>query len=114
MLSERARARLHDIIEDTRRIAVFIDGMSVIDFVADDRTVFAVERALQRITEAAIHIPTEDAAQLGAGFPIAQMRALGNRLRHEYRDIHRPTVFDIASREVPALESAAEIALAPE
>ena len=111
MLSKRAEARLHDIIEDATRIATFLDDMSVSDFFASERTIFAVERLLQRITEAATHIPAEDAARLGSVFPIAQMRALGNRLRHEYRDIDRATIFDIARREVPVLRAAAERAL---
>lgn len=110
MLSKRAQARLPDIIEDAARIAAFLDGMSVPDFIANERTIFAVERLLQRITEAAI-IPAEDAARLGSAFPIAQMHALGNRLRHEYRDIDRATVFNIAQHEVPALSAAAELAL---
>jgi uncharacterized protein with HEPN domain len=107
MLSRRTRNRLRDIEEDARRIDSFIEGMALSDFVANERTIFAVERLLQRITEAAIQIEPEDAAKLGPNFPIAQMRALGNRLRHEYRHIDRAVVFDLAQIQVPAI--AAEI-----
>lgn len=93
--------------EDAQRIDRFIAGMSVADFVGSEITVLAVERLLQRITEAAVQIVPEDAAQIGPALPVAQMRALGNRLRHEYRDIDRVVILDIAQTEVPAM--AAEI-----
>jgi uncharacterized protein with HEPN domain len=111
MLSRRTRNRLRDIEEDARRIDSFIEGMTLADFVANERTIFAVERLLQRITEAAIQIEPEDAAKLGPNFPIAQMRALGNRLRHEYRNVDRVVVFDLARVEVPALAAEIEILL---
>ncbi len=44
MLSKRTVARLRDIIEDTRRVASFIDGMTLYTFIADERTIFAIAR----------------------------------------------------------------------
>jgi uncharacterized protein with HEPN domain len=114
MLSRRTWNRLRDIEEDARRIDSFIEGMTLSDFIANERTIFAVERLLQRITEAAVQIEPEDAAKLGPNFPIAQMRALGNRLRHEYRYIDRSVVFDLARIEVPALATEIDILLALE
>lgn len=111
MLSERTKTRLRDIIEDTARISSFIDDMTLDDFLSNERTLFAVERLLQRITEAAIQIDREDIEQLGVDVPVAQMRGLGNRLRHEYRDLDRKVVFEIARIEIPALAIEAEIAL---
>ena len=111
MLSDRTRERLRDIIEDAGRIDVFLDGMTLNDFLASERTLFAVERLLQRITEAAIQIDPTDIQHLRADLPIGKMRGLGNRLRHEYRDLNRAVVFEIARSEVPALAVAAEIAL---
>jgi uncharacterized protein with HEPN domain len=114
MLSRRSRDRLLDIIEDAERIARFIGGMSLSDFIAEERTIFAVERLLQRITEAAVQVDAEDIAKFGPTFPIAQMNALGNRLRHEYRYVDRRIVFDLARVEVPALAAEIEILLAVE
>jgi len=111
MLSRRAMLRLQDIIDDADRIAIFIDGMSLDDFRADERTLFAVERVLQRITEAAIQIEPEDALRVGSDLPVSKMRALGNRLRHEYRHIDIGTIFDIARIEVPLARAAAKSAL---
>ena len=111
MFSERTRERLRDIVEDTRRIDVFLEGMTLDDFLANERTLFAVERLLQRITEATIQIDPADAERLDHVVPFGKMRGLGNRLRHEYRDLDRAVVFDIARVEVPALGAAAELAL---
>ena len=111
MLSERTRERLRDIIEDAGRIDVFLEGMTLNDFLASERTLFAIKRPLQRITEAAIQIDPADIEHLGADLPIGQMRGLGNRLRREYRDLNRAVVFEIARSQVPALAVVAEIAL---
>ena len=111
MFSDRTAQRLRDIIEDAHRVSVFIHDMTVSEFIADERTIFAVERLLQRITEAAIQIDPAEAAGIGPEMPVEKMRALGNRLRHEYRDIDRAIIFDIARVEVPLLQAAAEFAL---
>lgn len=99
------------MIDDADRIARFIDGMTRQAFASDERTIFAVERLLQRITEAAVQIPPEEAPLLGPDVPVAKMRAFGNRLRHEYRDIARDVIFDLARVEVPLIRAAAELAL---
>lgn len=111
MPSRRTVLRLQDIIDDARRVETFLGDMSLDDFTTDERTVFAVERLLQRITEAAVQLDPEDAARIGSDLPIAKMRALGNRLRHEYRDVNRGVIFDIARNEVPLVRAAAEKAL---
>ncbi|GAA3698458.1 hypothetical protein GCM10022268_06060 [Sphingomonas cynarae] len=111
MLSRKAALRLQDIIEDVDRIAMFIDGMSLSAFRADERTMFAVACLPQRITEAAIQIESDDAVLLGPDLPIVKMRALGNRLRHEYRYIDAVIIFDLARVEVPLARAAAELAL---
>ncbi len=112
MPSRRTILRLQDIIDDADRISAFVDGMTLADFIADEKTILAVERLLQRITEAAVQIEPADAARIGAGLPVAAMRALGNRLRHEYRDIDRRIIFEIVRDEVPSLRAAATLALA--
>jgi uncharacterized protein with HEPN domain len=112
MFSERTRHRLHDIQEDARRIESFIEGMTLSDFIANERTIFAVERLPQRITEAAIQIEPGDAEKIGSALPIAQTRTRGNRLRHEYRYVDRAVIFDLARIEVPSLSAEIEVALA--
>ena len=85
--------------------------MNLSDFLASERTLFAVERLLQRITEAAVQIDPDDMPTISQHLPVAKMRALGNRLRHEYREIDRGVIFDIARIEVPAVAVEAELIL---
>ncbi len=52
--TEREILRLHDIIENADRISRYIVDLDLPTFAADERTIDAVERCLQRITEAVI------------------------------------------------------------
>jgi len=109
--SDRTRDRLQDIVDDGRRIALFLAGKTEREFAADERTLFAVERLLQRITEAVVQIGAEDMAKVIAELPVERMRGFGNRLRHEYRDLDQRLVFSIARNDLPPLTAAAARAL---
>lgn len=56
MSSEREALRLQDIIENIDRIESYMIGLDRESFAKDSRTIDAVERCLQRITEAVIKI----------------------------------------------------------
>lgn len=111
MFSDRDRERLRDIIENADWIADDIAGVRAEQFGDDRRRADAVERCLQRITEAIIHLG--DATTTEAGFDVrwGELRNLGNRLRHEYRRIDRRVIFQIAADDVPRLRDAAARAL---
>ncbi len=111
MFSERTARRLRDIVDDADHLRRFLDGLSFGSFEADLKTVLAVERLLQRITEAVIQIGPEEMTSIGPDIPVAKIRAFGNRLRHEYQDIERALVFSIARDDVPRLRDAAMDAL---
>lgn len=108
-LQEGSRLGSDDFTLDDR-IAAFIAGMDLDAFRADERTIFPVERLPQRITEAAIQLGADGAADVSE-LPIVQMRALGNRLRHQCREIDRGVIFDIACNKVPEVCIAAAQAL---
>ena len=59
MSTEREALRLQDIIDNVDRIVSYVTGMEYATFAADGRTIDAVERCLQRLTEAAIKIGPE-------------------------------------------------------
>lgn len=111
MCSERARARLQDVIENADWISDDLAGVDLARFLIDRTRADAVERCLQRITEAIIQLGDVQAADIGLDVPWADIRNLGNRLRHEYRRIDRRIIYDIATRDVPALRAAAQRAL---
>jgi uncharacterized protein with HEPN domain len=79
-------------------------------FGRDDKTYDAVERCLERISEAAFKLG-DLASVLMPEQPWPEMRALGNRLRHEYDSIREDRLWDIVQFNLPSLREACEEAL---
>lgn len=111
MCSDRVRIRLQDIVDNAAWIEEDLEGVGWETFQRDRMRADAVERCLQRITEAVIHLGEEDTARAGLAIPWVELRNLGNRLRHEYGRIDRRVIFDIAMMDVPRLAAAAAQAL---
>lgn len=70
----------------------------------------AVERCLERISEAPAKLG-ELAPALVPGQPWREIRALGNRLRHEYDEIREDRLWDIVRTDLPSLSISCEDAL---
>jgi uncharacterized protein with HEPN domain len=70
----------------------------------------AVERCLERISEAAAKLG-ELAPALVPDQPWRDIRALGNRLRHEYDEIREERLWEIVRTDLPSLCKACEDAL---
>lgn len=108
MCSEKAARWLRDIIEQAEKIAGYIDGYDEAAFGQDHKTVDAVERCLQRLTEAAIRV-RDNAPEHIPSVPESEWHeicATGNRLRHEYEVIDLGEIWKIAAHDVPALADA--------
>jgi uncharacterized protein with HEPN domain len=80
------------------------------EFVEDTKTYDAVERCLERISEASKKIG-DVAEDLCPGVPWAQLRGLGNFLRHEYDRVDPDRVWLMVERDLPTLKIAVEAAL---
>jgi len=65
MPSSRHLDRLEDIVTNCERIARHTAGMSRDAYFADEKTIDAVERCLQRISEAAMKLGPELDARYG-------------------------------------------------
>ena len=59
MPSKNPAQRLRDIIENIDAIQAFIAGMSFEDFVKDRKTVYAVTRELEIVSEATRRLPED-------------------------------------------------------
>ncbi len=110
MPSERPARRLEDIVENARAIQRYIAGMELAAFEEDQKTSDAVERCLERISEAAAKLG-DLAETLMPDQPWQQVRSLGNRLRHEYDTIRADRLWDIVRVDLPKLCAACEDAL---
>ena len=110
MPSEKPTRRLEDIVENAQAIQRYTAGMNVEAFREDQKTYDAVERCLERISEAAAKLG-DLAPALVPGQPWQEIRALGNRLRHEYDAIREDRLWDIVQIDLPPLCAACEDAL---
>jgi uncharacterized protein with HEPN domain len=108
--SEKPARRLEDIIENVQAIERYVAGMNLAAFEEDQKTCDAVERCLERISEAAAKLG-EFAPTLMPDQPWQKIRALGNRLRHEYDAIRAGRLWDIVQVDLPRLRAACEGAL---
>jgi uncharacterized protein with HEPN domain len=108
--SEKPERRLEDIVENAGAIARYTAGMNADAFARDDKTYDAVERCLERISEAAFKLG-DLAPELMPDQPWKEIRALGNRLRHEYDVIREDRLWDIVETDLPPLRAACEEAL---
>jgi uncharacterized protein with HEPN domain len=89
LLSERQRDSLQDILDNIDRISRHVLQLAAQDLAAfegNELVSDAVERCMGRISEAALRLG-EEADQIAPGPPWADVRGLGNQLRHEYHNI---------------------------
>jgi uncharacterized protein with HEPN domain len=84
--------------------------MSADEFVADTKTRDAVERCLERISEAAAKLG-ESASTLAPEQPWQQIRSLGNRIRHDYDRLRPDRLWSIVRDDLPSLHGAVKRAL---
>ena len=87
-----------------------ISGMDFEDFRAGIKTIDAVERNLQRISEAAIRLG-DRAEELCPGPPWRDIRGIGNWLRHQYDRIDLETVWRTSTGDLPLLKTKVSLAL---
>jgi uncharacterized protein with HEPN domain len=105
MSSDSAARCLGDMLRNIERVRRHTKGMTAKQFLADDKTQDAVERCLQRISEAARRMG--DA--LDATHPeleLAKLRQFGSVLRHDYGSVDADLIWTAVTRRLPLLEAA--------
>jgi len=99
--------RFEDIFSNIAMIEAFTAGMNLEGFAGDLKTSNAVERCLERISEAAKRLEGK-AETLCPEIPWPQVRALGNMLRHEYDRIDVVRIWLLIEDNLPPLKAAVE------
>lgn len=94
---------LQDIADAMAKVAQFIDGMSFDEFSSDDKSLFAVVRALEIIGEATKHVP-DDIRDRHPEVPWRVMAGMRDKLIHGYFGVDLAVVWKTATQEVPTLE----------
>jgi uncharacterized protein with HEPN domain len=106
----RDAGSLQDIIDNIARIERYVAGLDRNGLEADDLRHDAVERCLERICEAVFRLG-DRAAILLSQQPWADIRGMGNRLRHAYDQIDARLVWSVISDDLPGLKADAVAAL---
>lgn len=109
-MSSKAEQWLCDIRLAIGNVRSDTAGMTFEAFRSDGKTVRAVERSLQIISEAAIRLGPE-AERLCPGLPWRSIRGIGNWLRHQYDGVDVQTVWDTVLNDLPPLAHAVSLAL---
>ena len=102
MPSDRTGGALHDILHRIDLAARFVVGADRETFKADLRTLYAVTRCLEIISEASRRLPDEIKLR-HPGISWKQMAAAGNVYRHDYEDVAAQLVRETVQRALPAL-----------
>lgn len=100
-------AALRDILHHIELAQGFAAGLDRAGFLTDLRTVYAVTRCLEIISEASRRVPDEIKAR-HPEIPWKQMAGAGNVYRHDYEDVAARYVWNTLQRDLPPLRSVIE------
>jgi uncharacterized protein with HEPN domain len=105
--SESYIAALQDMAENIRLARSFVAGLSFNEFQADRRTVYAVIRCLEIISEASRRLPATVKAR-HPEIPWEDVAGAGNVYRHQYQNVLDILVWRTATQHLDSLQEAIE------
>ncbi len=106
MPSKNSAQRLQDILDNIDAIAEFTAHMDLSAFVADRKTVYAVLRALEIVSEASRRLPAELRERHGE-IDWAAVAGAGNVYRHEYDAVDEMLIWHTVREGLGALRGMA-------
>jgi uncharacterized protein with HEPN domain len=110
MPSKPADTALRDILHHIDLAAKFSAGFDRASFKRDIKTVYAVTRCLEIISEASRRLPDDLKARHPA-IGWKQMAGAGNIYRHDYEDVAAEFVWETVKRALPPLRAVIETEL---
>jgi uncharacterized protein with HEPN domain len=111
MPSKDPDQRLRDIAENIEAVRTFTAGMDFAAYARDQKTLYAVTRALEIISEASRRLPEE----IKARHPSIDWRAVaaaGNVYRHDYESVRATVIWQTVTQGLEASETAVNEELA--
>ncbi|HEX2984309.1 MAG TPA: DUF86 domain-containing protein [Ignavibacteriales bacterium] len=98
---------IEDMLESIRKGIFFISGMTFSDFINDDKTQYALIRAIEVIGEASAKI-SDDIKSHYPEIPWKEMSGMRNKLVHDYFGVNSEVVWKTAVEDLPKLERQVE------
>jgi uncharacterized protein with HEPN domain len=111
MPSKTASAALRDIAHHIDLAVTFVAGFTYDTFKDDLRTLFAVTRCLEIISEASRRLP-DDLKARHPSIAWKDMAGAGNIYSHDYEDVASQHVWDAVQIDLPPLRAVVEQELA--
>ena len=106
MATSNPERRFLDILDNINRIESHLRHLKPGELLEENPLVLdAVERCLQRISEAARKLD-EQAEELVPDFPWHDVRGIGNHLRHDYDELNMSIIKVVIKKELPPLRAA--------
>lgn len=91
---------LQDMLDNSRLAIGFVKGMDYASFTQDNKTVYAVIRAVEVIGEAATNVPDEIRSKYPS-LPWRDIRGMRNKLVHQYFGINMEVVWKTIQEDLP-------------
>ena len=115
MPSNSVDTALRDILHHIDLAMLFVAGLDGGSFKRDLKTVYAVIRCLEIISEASRRVP-DDVKARHPSIAWKDMAGAGNVYRHDYEEVAAEFVWNTLQRELPPLRAVieAELKLEPE
>ena len=113
MPSRSADTALRDILHHIELAAAFVTGFDLDTFKNDLRTIYAVTRCLEIVSEASRRLPDEIKAR-HSSIAWKQMAGAGNVYRHDYEDVAAEFAWETVQRALSPLKAAVEREIAHE
>jgi uncharacterized protein with HEPN domain len=107
MTTPELASRLEDILDAIAAISAYTSGKTFDDYAAERMLRDAVERNIERISEASRHIPRGLKAK-HAEIPWRKVAGIGNVLRHAYPIVDDSLIWEVVVRDLPSLKAAVE------
>jgi uncharacterized protein with HEPN domain len=107
MPSEKESGALHEILRNIKLAEQFTQGHTFATLQVDEKTLYAVVRSLEIISEASRRL-TDELKARHANIEWREMAAAGNVYRHSYEDVTARRVWKTLHDHLPALRAVVE------